>query len=398
MPKQKGGKLLAALRREQQTKAKKDARQRSLDQVKQTELKKHQKISQKLAKRRSLFPYTPKDSILLIGEGNFSYAHSIAQTLGTATNIVATAYDSEETVKTKYSEDAEAHIAAFKALGGIVLFDIDGTQLGGAKDTVFAGKRKFTHIVFNFPHVGAGIKDQERNIRINQTMMVGFFRSAQSFLSVPADARRLLPAGTAKPDRAIPGSGDPLDSDSEDDGKPSKQRKRHPDTIKEGAFEFEGHKATIVYMDSETDGEQSDEEKAVKQGPETAPDFDRPGQIHVSLKTGLPYSQWNIRHLAKECGLACQTSWPFDINLFPGYQHRRTLGFKAGLSRDENAEIRSKDPRTHVFVVKLNDSDEEQEAAVDQKSRKTPVSTGGKRKAVVGVNAESYDLTKKRRR
>ncbi|KAJ2843362.1 hypothetical protein GGI22_007234, partial [Coemansia erecta] len=387
----------------QQTKAKKDARQRALDQVKQTQLRKHQKISQKLAKRRSLFPYTPKDSILLIGEGNFSYAHSIAQTLGTASNIVATAYDSEETVKTKYSEDAEAHIAAFKALGGIVLFDIDGTQLERAKNSVLAGKRKFTHIVFNFPHVGAGIKDQERNIRINQTMMVGFFKSAQTFLSVPADACR-PPTGAVETDRAISGGGDPLDSDSEDDGKSSKKRKRHPDnttrrgTPKEGAFEFEGHKATVMYLDSETDGEPGDEEKVASHSLETASDFDRPGQIHVSLKAGLPYSQWNIRHLAKECGLACLTSWPFDIDLFPGYQHRRTLGFKAGLSRDENAEIRSKDPRTHVFVVKQDDSDEEQEAAVDQKSRKAPGANGGKRKeAVVGVNAESYDLPKKRR-
>ncbi|KAJ2546943.1 hypothetical protein EV175_005413 [Coemansia sp. RSA 1933] len=408
MPKQKRGKLLTALRQAQKTKAKHDARQRSLDQVKDAQLKKHQKISTKLAKRRSQFPYTPNDHILLIGEGNFSYAHSIAQTLGSGTSIVATAYDSEETVKEKYAEDAETHIAGFKALGGVVLFEIDGTLLDKSKSPVLAGKT-FTHIVFNFPHVGAGIKDQERNIRINQSMMVGFFRSAQTLLSVPADTR--CPSARAAKSASMPAhSNDLSDSDSDNDGKQNKKRKRNPDAPRRpkgvpkegGAFEFEGHQATVTYMVSESDGGSDEDEQEDSGSLESALDLNRPGQIHVSLKSGLPYSQWNMRHLAKECGLACLTSWPFDINLFPGYQHRRTLGFKTGVSKDENAEIRSKEPRTHVFVVKQDDSeDEEAGVVVDKKSRKAPMPKGGKKKAIVGVNAESYDhsaLTKKRHR
>ncbi|KAJ1662225.1 hypothetical protein IW140_006097 [Coemansia sp. RSA 1813] len=415
MPKPKGGKLKTALRQAQQSKAKQDARQRSLDDARQARLKKHQKTSAKLAKRRSQFPYTFRDSILLIGEGNFSYAHSIAQTLGTATNIVATAYDSEETVKTKYSEDAETHISGFKALGGVVLYSVDATQMDkSTKGSALAGK-KFTHIVFNFPHVGAGIKDQVRNIRVNQSMIVGFFRSARELLSVSTDSISKTPAEST---HTATQSNDLSDSDSDDDddeharsGRQIKKRRRDTDTTygsrsipTEGAFKFEGHQASITYLDSETD---TDKEDTEDNNDPDAPDLNRAGQIHVSLKSGLPYSQWNMRHLAKECGFACLTSWPFDLNVFPGYQHRRTLGFKAGVSKDENAEIQSKDPRTHVFVVKQNNAEETADSGggAHQTDRPAPVSNGrglkhGKRKVVAGVNSESYDrnMMKKRRR
>jgi len=37
---------------------------------------------------------------------------------------------------------------------------------------------RFAKAVFNFPHAGAGIKDQDRNVRVNQELLGGFFLSA----------------------------------------------------------------------------------------------------------------------------------------------------------------------------------------------------------------------------
>lgn len=51
--------------------------------------------------------YTDSQHILFLGEGNFSFARAVVRTLEySGRNVVATAYDSEETVSLKYEVDA----------------------------------------------------------------------------------------------------------------------------------------------------------------------------------------------------------------------------------------------------------------------------------------------------
>ncbi|KAJ3287414.1 hypothetical protein HK104_008635 [Borealophlyctis nickersoniae] len=129
-------------------------------------------------------PYSESDSILLVGEGNFSFAHALAEKLhGAWESLVATAYDSEMVAREKYPDLSE-HVDAIHELGGEVLFRVDATDLDGCKKL---RNRRFTKIVFNFPHVGAGIKDQDRNIRINQELIRGFFASAIPKLTFKSD-------------------------------------------------------------------------------------------------------------------------------------------------------------------------------------------------------------------
>ncbi|KAJ3042263.1 hypothetical protein HDV00_007630 [Rhizophlyctis rosea] len=128
-------------------------------------------------------PYSESDTILLIGEGNFSFSHALSELLHGAATIVATAYDSEEVARTKYS-DLDEHLTAISELGGEVLFNVDGTNLDACKPL---RNRSFSKIVFNFPHVGAGIKDQDRNIRTNQQLLLAFFNAAISKLSSASD-------------------------------------------------------------------------------------------------------------------------------------------------------------------------------------------------------------------
>ncbi|KAF7732751.1 hypothetical protein EC973_000023 [Apophysomyces ossiformis] len=217
------------------------------------------------------------DTILLIGEGNFSFARSLVENHLTegAEQLTATCYDSEDVLYEKY-EEARENIEIIRSLGGTVLFGIDGTQLSKHKQFK---NQTYSRIIFNFPHAGAGIKDQDRNVRANQELLRRFFVSAAELLS------------------------------------------------------------------SE-------------------------GEIRVTIKTCKPYDLWAIRGLAKTSGLAVKTAVPFDPSDFPGYEHRRTLGFKEGLSKSGNEEILQSDPKTYIFVPKAVMQDEIEKSAQGMKQEK----------------------------
>ncbi|KAJ2826892.1 Meiotic nuclear division protein 1 [Coemansia furcata] len=388
----KQGKLRSALQQVQRRKAKTDAARRAQENIENKRKSVARKAGggNKKRLRGPFFPYRKHNTILLIGEGNFSFAHSIAERLGSGVNIVATAYDSQQVVAQKYTDDAAKHIAAFEALGGTVLYDIDGTAL---ESHLELKDKSFTHIVFNFPHAGAGIKDQTKNIQTNQMLMIGFFTSAQHFLNagvMPTGSkkgatghkrRRGRTGGNSDEDDNSGSNDDSDDSDGEESGNDevagganrSRQNtaqqskgasgltKRTPEASSDGVFDFEGAQATVVYDDggnSDDDinfGDLETSNSPVAEDEvhdEFRPNLNFPGQIHVTLKSGLPYDQWNIKRLARECGLISHTTHPFELDAFPGYEHRRTLGFKQGLSKDENQEIRDKAPKLYAFCVK----------------------------------------------
>jgi 25S rRNA (uracil2634-N3)-methyltransferase len=144
-------------------------------------------------------------------------------------------------------------------------YEIDGTKLD--KQSELKSKR-YSHIIFNFPHVGQGIKDKVHNVIANQSLIAEFFVSAQSKLMDPA------------------------------------------------------------------------------KGDENA------GVIMVTVKTGDPYDSWNIKKLAYNAGLVCVRSFEFCPADYEGYAHRRTIGFKEGLSDASNAEITKNPARTWMFRKK----------------------------------------------
>ncbi|KAI8578792.1 hypothetical protein K450DRAFT_245549 [Umbelopsis ramanniana AG] len=252
---------LSNLLSKQKEKQKQNEKQKKTEQLEQ-ERKKKQAASQKQQQKP---PYEFLDKILLVGEGNFSFARSLVENITNGgENLVATCYDSEEVLYEKYEGEAKDNIDVIKELGATVLFEVDATQLEKCKAL---RKLKFSKIVFNFPHAGAGIKDQDRNVQSNQKLLKSFFVSAAPFLQ------------------------------------------------------------------SKTAGDEVD------------------GEIHVTLKSGQPYDLWSIRTMAKATDLLRpKTAFPFVPSMYPGYAHRRTLGFKEGQSKRENEEIADKKPKTYIFV------------------------------------------------
>jgi 25S rRNA (uracil2634-N3)-methyltransferase len=103
-----------------------------------------------------VIPFYPTDRILLIGEGNFSFARALVmhppkrlESLPPV-NVTATTYDTEEECRSKYP-DAQDTISSLREKGVEVLFEVDATKL--EKCPSLKGRR-WNRVVWNFPHAG----------------------------------------------------------------------------------------------------------------------------------------------------------------------------------------------------------------------------------------------------
>ncbi|PIL31484.1 hypothetical protein GSI_06186 [Ganoderma sinense ZZ0214-1] len=186
----KGGKknsLKAALSSQQSRLKKKQGATHAVQQAQRARSGPQSKRTGKAAppsQIRPTIPFSSTDSILLIGEGNFSFARALVcsppeplQFLPPS-NVTATAYDTEEGCCSKYPDAAEI-ITTLRKKGVEIIFGVDATKLD--KCPSLRG-RIFDRIVWNFPHAGKGITDQDRNILTNQILLLGFLRSVAPFL------------------------------------------------------------------------------------------------------------------------------------------------------------------------------------------------------------------------
>uniref|UniRef100_A0A8B9QY50 phenylalanine--tRNA ligase n=1 Tax=Anas platyrhynchos TaxID=8839 RepID=A0A8B9QY50_ANAPL len=109
--------------------------------------------------------------VLLLGEGNFSFAASLSGDAGTS--IVATCYESEEEVSARGR--AAENIQRLRERGAEVMFSVDCTRL---KDYFFPAKREFDCIYFNFPHCG-----RKAGVVKNRELLSHFFHSCAEVLT-----------------------------------------------------------------------------------------------------------------------------------------------------------------------------------------------------------------------
>ncbi|KAL6844696.1 hypothetical protein ACP4OV_025355 [Aristida adscensionis] len=120
--------------------------------------------------------YSSMQSILLVGDGDFSFSLALATAFGSGANLVATSLDTHDVLRGKYSK-AESNIMELKRLGATVLHGVDAKKMRFHTDLK---TRKFDRIVFNFPHAGfKGKEDDMHLINLHKELLWGFFCNAR---------------------------------------------------------------------------------------------------------------------------------------------------------------------------------------------------------------------------
>ncbi|KAK6362158.1 hypothetical protein TWF730_005855 [Orbilia blumenaviensis] len=213
---------------------------------------------------RPIIPFTPTSTLLLIGEGDFSFTNSLVSStpphISPSTVITTTTNDTEAVTCEKYPH-AEETISSLKSSGHKIHFSLDITK----KLPKSIASQKYNCIIFNFPHVGGLSTHLDRQIRSNQELILSFLKASVPLLS---------------PDGGI------------DDGS---------------------------------------------------------GNIVITLFSGKPYDDWNVKELAKSVGLECVRSFKFDATIYEGYKHVRTIGFR---EREGDWKGEERGARSYIFAVK----------------------------------------------
>ncbi|KAG2076742.1 hypothetical protein BDR04DRAFT_1088944 [Suillus decipiens] len=277
---------LKAMLQSQQTRLKN--KEKAVHAAEAAELKTKHKGKGKAPALRPTIPFTFTDKILLIGEGNFSFAHALVIDPPLSlehlppSNITATSYDSEEECYDKYP-DARSKVDVLRERGAEVLFGVDGTRF--EKCSALKGRR-FDRVVFNFPHAGKGITDQDRNILSNQMLILGFLRCVVGYLAEGTIPTLNL---SRKPKRLA-------DDDDDDDDIDTSS----PSTV-------QGARGTVL----------------------------------ITLRNVPPYTNWEVPRLAKTPPKPASLGTPpnpnykllrsfvFHRNMWKGYEHRMTKGERA---------------------------------------------------------------------
>lgn len=128
--------------------------------------------------------YTNKQKILLVGDGDFSFSLSIAKGTNNGKNIIATSYESIDTVTSTYPS-AIVNINKLKEMGCIVLFEVDATNLKGTKIINDNYKHNFDVIIWQFPCivVSKGADGQVNELVENQELLRKFFKTSPLLLN-----------------------------------------------------------------------------------------------------------------------------------------------------------------------------------------------------------------------
>ncbi|VYS49232.1 unnamed protein product [Arabidopsis thaliana] len=123
--------------------------------------------------------YSSNHQILLVGEGDFSFSHSLATLFGSASNICASSLDSYDVVVRKYKK-ARSNLKTLKRLGALLLHGVDATTLHFHPDLRY---RRFDRVIFNFPHAGFHGRESDSSlIRKHRELVFGFFNGASRLL------------------------------------------------------------------------------------------------------------------------------------------------------------------------------------------------------------------------
>ncbi|PWN47700.1 hypothetical protein IE53DRAFT_390174 [Violaceomyces palustris] len=252
-------------------------------------------------------PFNKKDSILIVGEANFSFTLSLLLPPRSHPpgQILATAYDSEEECYQKYP-DARSNVSKIRELANgrsnVVVFGVDAGRLDRCKEVSGrygrgkdggVGRARWSKVWFGFPHVGAGHKDETRNILANQLLLIRFFISVAPFLT---EGKK--PEYAIKAAENVNGKTGKKRKNSDSEDEEEVERDGEEVAVEEGEeedeFSIEKYRDSINRGGTDGGGGGANSENWSPIPPPVR------GSVLVTLRNASPYTRWNLTLLAKK--------------------------------------------------------------------------------------------------
>ncbi|KAL0353466.1 UNVERIFIED_CONTAM: hypothetical protein Sangu_0927900 [Sesamum angustifolium] len=142
--------------------------------------------------------YSSGHEILLVGEGDFSFAACLATAFGSASNMVATSLDSPEMLRIKHPSAAR-NLQLLEEKGCTVIHNVDAHYMCLHH---LLSHRKFDRIVFNFPHAGFSIFSEHNDCQISchRDVVRGFLKNAHEMVKEEGEQKIVIkvPMGSEK--------------------------------------------------------------------------------------------------------------------------------------------------------------------------------------------------------
>ncbi|EZF35559.1 hypothetical protein H109_03287 [Trichophyton interdigitale MR816] len=347
-----------------------------------TSTKKTQNAKQQQQKQnKPQTPFRPSDRVLLIGEGDFSFALCLATHHRCRKRLMATCYDSEAKLFEKYP-DAKRHIEQLEAFSS------------QSQDSKAGVKRKRDE------EVDSDQSDKETDQKPQDHVKAGLVENGSSQTaksSVPSpkvvfsiDARKLgatggggklIRSGFPAPSPKVHYSNRSKKGSNDNTGEPGgpwdiicfnfphvgglstdvNRQVRSNQELLVGFFKacvplLSVPNPTDDWSDFEDEDEYMDEENGDSlsdAGELRRKPRKEPGHIIVTLFEGEPYTLWNIRDLARHAGLRVVTSFKFPWASYPGYSHARTIGAIEGKDGGRGGwKGEEREARSYVFERK----------------------------------------------
>ena len=293
-----------------------------------------QRQRQQAQHERPIIPFEPEDRILLVGEGDLSFAASIVAHHG-CVNVTATVLERDHAALVAKYPTVDENIAV-----------IMGTEVKAKKKEERQGKE-------------GEVDDAEEDDKEQSDASSG--REEEDNEAEDAE-------GDDQEQDDDDEEAYPTDDEDYEDAAP----KRKPSLPKNNKllYNVDATKLTpallrpphfqhILFNFPHVGGKSTDTNRQVRHNQSllvafferATPALAPGGSLVVTLFEGEPYTLWNVRDLARHAGLAVERSFRFQAAAYPGYRHARTCGVVRSRKGEVGGGWRGEDrpARSYVF-------------------------------------------------